>query len=119
MAGGGIPDEVVQVRRCSEANPSPSHNHDPNHDRTRWCRVKRSEACGSLRLLGIASPSPSPDPSPDPDPDPNPNTGRNPNPNPPGQVDLDRNVVLCNEAQAQAVVLPQKPYSKLYKVSRP
>jgi len=81
--------------------------------------VKRSEACGSLRLLGIASPSPSPDPSPDPDPDPNPNTGPNPNPNPPGQVDLDRNVVLCNEAQAQAVVLPQKPYSKLYKVSQP
>ena len=34
-------------------------------------------------------------------------------------MDLDRNEVLCSEAQAQAVVLPQKPYSKLYKALVP
>ena len=35
------------------------------------------------------------------------------------QVDLDRNQVLCSEAQAKAVVLPQKPYYKLYKALLP
>ena len=35
------------------------------------------------------------------------------------QVDLDKNEVLCGEAQAQAVVLPQKPYAKLYKALLP
>ena len=35
------------------------------------------------------------------------------------QVDLDHNQLLCNEATAQAVVLPQKQYYKLYKAIAP
>ena len=68
-----------------------------------------------------ASPCP---PAAGPPPSPHANQRHTARPRPPipsqvVQVDLDKNEVLCSEAQAKAVVLPQKQYYKLYKALAP